>query len=125
MSAPRRISAVTIAVFAVGISGCTSGTRAPAPALASAPSTVTVTGTPSPANGAPTPTLPNGGYNATSHAASGTDGTVTYDVTMPAVTGPNQAVVDGFNNSVDASLQQQITALQDNSIPREWRLTTN
>jgi Protein of unknown function (DUF3298) len=123
MNSPRRISAVTIAV-AVGISGCTSHTPAPAPPVASAPSTVTVTATPSPANGAPTPTLPNGGYNATSRAASGTDGTVTYDVTMPAVTGPNQAVVDAFNNSVDASLHQQITALQHNSIPSEWRLTT-
>jgi hypothetical protein len=70
-------------------------------------------------------TLPNGGYNATSRNASGTDGTVTYDVTMPAVTGPNQAVVDAFNNTVDASFHQQITALQNDSIPAEWTLTTN
>lgn len=123
MNSPRRISVVTIVVFALGISGCTSHTPAAAPG--SAPSTVTVTPTPSPANGAPTPTLPNGGYSATSRTASGTDGTVTYDVTMPAVTGPNQAAVDAFNNSVETSLQQQITALQHNSIPSESSLTTN
>src|ERR1700757_1402151 len=130
MNFPRRIRVVTIVMIAVGISACTSHTPAAAPA--SAPSTVPVTATPSPANGAPTPTLPNGGYNATSRTASGTDGTVTYDVTlpavtapMPAVTGPNQAVVDAFNHSVETSLQQQITALQHNSIPVEWRVTTN
>ena len=122
MNSAHRISAVTFVVFAVGISGCTTHTPAP---VAPAPSAVTVTATPSPANGAPTPTPSNGGYSATSRAASGTDGAVTYDVTMPAVTGPNQAVVDAFNHSVDASLQQQITALQHNSIPVEWRLTTN
>jgi uncharacterized protein DUF3298 len=123
INSPRRISVVTIVVFALGISGCTSHTPAAAPA--SAPSTVAVTVTPSPAHGAPTPTLPNGGYNATSRTMSGTDGAVTYDVIMPAVTGPNQAVVDAFNHSVDASLEQQITALQHNSIPVELRLTTN
>jgi hypothetical protein len=70
-------------------------------------------------------TLPNGGYNATSRTASGTDGTVTYDVTMPAVTGPNRAVVDAFNNTVDASFHQQITTLQNDSMPAEWTLTTD
>src|ERR1700757_2435185 len=123
MNFPRRIRVVTIVMIAVGISACTSHTPAAAPA--SAPSTVPVTATPSPANGAPTPTLPNGGYNATSRTASGTAETVTYDVTVPAVTGPNHAVVDAFNHSVETSLQQQITALQHNSIPVEWRLTTN
>ncbi|HTQ19839.1 hypothetical protein, partial [Mycobacterium sp.] len=83
-----------------------------------------MTATPSPANGAPTPTPSIGGYNATSRAASGTDGAVTYDVTMPAVTGPNQAVVDAFNNSVGTSLRKQITALQHNPFPTEWSLTT-
>jgi hypothetical protein len=70
-------------------------------------------------------TLPNGGYSATSRHASGTHGAVTYDVTMPAVTGPNQAVVDAFNNAVDASLHQQITVSQNDSMPAEWSLTTN
>ena len=70
-------------------------------------------------------TLPNGGYSATSRHASGTQGAVTYDVTMPAVTGPNQAVVDAFNNAVDASLHQQITVSQNDSMPAEWSLTTN
>jgi hypothetical protein len=116
-----KLALIATASFAVGISGCTSHTPTAAPG--SAPSTVTVTATPSPANGAPIPTPLNGGYNATSRTASGTDGTVTYDVTMPAVTGPNQAVVDAFNNSVETSLQQQITALQHNSM--EWSLTTN
>src|SRR5262245_59326613 len=69
----------------------------------------------------------NGGYSATSRNASGTDGTVTYDVTMPAVTGPNQAVVDAFNNTVDASFHEQITKWQNSFIPAEWSLslTTN
>src|SRR5690242_8358307 len=70
-------------------------------------------------------TSPNGGYTETSRNASGTDGTVTYDVTMPAVTGTNQAVVDAFNNTVDASFHQQITTLQNDSMPAEWTLTTN
>jgi hypothetical protein len=113
--------AIATATFAatVGLAGVAhadgnSGVLSPATATAS----------PAPVNGA-TAASPNGGYSATSRNASGADGTVTYDVTMPAVTGPNQAVVDGFNNAVDASFHQQITALQNDSMPAEWTLTTN
>ncbi|MFI1461379.1 protein kinase domain-containing protein [Nocardia carnea] len=103
--------AAALATTAV-VAGDNTGSEVPGTADPTAPGSDTGTSVSS-APGTSTPvsatgTVPAGGYTETSAEVRGDNGDVSWNVRIPQVSGGTAAVVDRFNNSVRAALQDQI-----------------